>query len=163
MKKIILAGGCFWGVQAYYQKVKGITKTIVGYIDGLTERPSYEEVCDGSGHAEAVYIEYDEHIISLEKILKHFFRIIDPTQINCQGNDIGIQYRSAIYYFDEADRVSAEHFINSINGNYDQPIQTKVLLATTFYDAEAYHQKYLDKNPNGYCHINLNILKEDIE
>lgn len=163
MKKIILAGGCFWGIQAYYQRVKGITKTIAGYIDGLTERPSYEEVCDGSGHAEAVYLEYDESVIDLETILKHLFRVIDPTQINRQGNDFGVQYRSAIYYFEENQKTISDNYIESIKQNYKKPIQTKVLLATTFYDAEEYHQKYLDKNPSGYCHINLNLLKEDLE
>jgi methionine-S-sulfoxide reductase len=163
MKKITLAGGCFWGLEAYFQRVKGITKTVVGYIDGLTDNPNYDEVCDGSGHAEAVYMEYDEAIIDLNKILKHFFRIIEPTQINRQGNDIGIQYRSSIYYYDDSDRVISEKFIESIKTNYKKPIQTKVLMASKFYDAESFHQKYLDKNPNGYCHINLNLLKEEIE
>lgn len=163
MKKITLAGGCFWGVEAYFSRVKGVTKTVVGYIDGTTENPSYEEVCNGSGHAEAVYIEYDESVIDLNKILKHFFRIIDPTQRNRQGNDIGKQYRSAIYYYDKVDMEVAKQFIESVKGNYKKPIQTEVLLASTFYDAEEYHQKYLDKNPYGYCHIDLNLLKEDIE
>jgi len=163
MKKITLAGGCFWGVEAYFSRVKGITKTVVGYIDGTTENPSYEEVCNGSGHAEAVYIEYDESVIDLNKILKHFFRIIDPTQRNRQGNDIGKQYRSAIYYYDKEDMEVAKQFIESVKGNYKKPIQTEVLMASTFYDAEEYHQKYLDKNPYGYCHIDLNLLKEDIE
>lgn len=162
MKKITLAGGCFWGVEAYFQRVKGISKTIVGYMDGLTDDPSYKEVCNGSGHAEVVYIEYDESVITLEKILKHLFRIIDPTQVNRQGPDIGIQYRSAIYYYDEEDREKSEKYIDSIKAKYNSTIQTKVLKASTFYDAEEYHQKYLDKNPNGYCHINLNLLKEDI-
>ncbi len=163
MKKITLAGGCFWGLEAYFSRVKGIQKTIVGYIDGLSDDPSYEEVCDGSGHAEAVYIEYDELVISLGKILKHFFRIIDPTQINRQGNDIGIQYRSAIYYYEESERSVALKFLESVKQNYKKPIKTQVLLASTFYDAEQYHQKYLDKNPYGYCHIDLNLLKEDLQ
>lgn len=161
MKKIILAGGCFWGLEAYFQRVQGVTFTKVGYIDGLTDNPSYEEVCEGSGHAEAVYITYDESVIKLEKILKHLFRIIDPTQINRQGNDKGVQYRSAIYYFDDEDRIISENTIKSLQKDYQKPIQTKVLLATKFYDAETYHQKYIDKNPNGYCHINLNLLKEE--
>lgn len=162
MRKITLAGGCFWGIEAYFQRVKGITKTIVGYIDGLTENPSYKEVCSGSGHAEAVYIEYDESIINLKLILKHLFRVIDPTQINRQGNDLGMQYRTAIYYYEIKDKTIIENYIESIRKNYSKPIQTKVLLASKFYDAEAYHQKYLDKVPGGYCHINLNLLKEDI-
>ena len=163
MRKITLAGGCFWGVEAYFSRVKGIQKTVVGYIDGLSDDPSYEEVCDGSGHAEAVYIEYDEQTISLEVVLKHFFRIIDPTQINRQGNDIGVQYRSAIYCYNETDRTLATQFIDGQKSNYKKPIQTQVLMASTFYEAEEYHQKYLDKNPYGYCHIDLNLLKEDFE
>lgn len=163
MKKIVLAGGCFWGVEAYFQRVKGVTNTVAGYIDGLTVNPTYEEVCGGSGHAEAVYVEYDESIIELEKILKHFFRIIDPTEINRQGNDIGKQYRSAIYYYEEDDRRVIKDFIYKKRLDYDKPIQTKVLIATKFYDAESYHQKYLDKNPSGYCHIDLNLLKEELK
>ena len=163
MRKITLAGGCFWGVEAYFSRVKGIQKTVVGYIDGLSDDPSYEEVCDGSGHAEAVYIEYDEQTISLEVVLKHFFRIIDPTQINRQGNDIGVQYRSAIYCYNETDRTLATQFIDGQKSNYKKPIQTQVLMASTFYEAEEYHQKYLDKNPYGYCHIDLNLLKEEFE
>ncbi len=163
MKKIILAGGCFWGVEAYFSRVNGVKKTTVGYIDGISENPTYKEVCEGSGHAEAVLIEYEESIINLDLILKHFFRIIDPTQYNRQGHDIGKQYRSAIYYFTEQDRVFTEEFINSIKDHYKKPIQTKVLKAVTFFDAEEYHQKYLDKNPSGYCHIDLNLLKEELK
>lgn len=163
MKKITLAGGCFWGVEAYFQRVKGIQNTVVGYIDGLDDNPTYRDVCEGSGHAEAVYMEYDESIIDLPKILKHFFRIIDPTQVNRQGNDIGMQYRSGIYYYDDADREVCNKYIESIKNAYDKPIQTKVFKAPKFYEAELYHQKYLDRNPNGYCHINLNLLKEEIE
>ncbi|XMB72540.1 peptide-methionine (S)-S-oxide reductase MsrA [Mycoplasmatota bacterium WC30] len=163
MKKITLAGGCFWGIEAYFSKVKGISNTKTGYIDGYGLNPNYQDVCDGSGHAEAVYIEYDETVITLNKVLKHFFRIVDPTQINRQGNDIGIQYRSGIYYYDDHDKQIIDTFIENIKQDYNKPIQTKVLKATNFYDAEEYHQKYLEKNPSGYCHINLNLLKEEIE
>ncbi len=163
MKKITLAGGCFWGVEAYFQRVKGITKTVVGYIDGNGKNPSYAEVCSGSGHAEAVYIEYDENIIDLTSLLKHFFRIIDPTQINRQGNDIGMQYRSAIFTYEMEDMLVSSDFIKKIKGSYKKPIQTKVLPATTFYVAEEFHQKYLDKNPSGYCHVDLSLAKEDLE
>ncbi|MCK5732200.1 MAG: peptide-methionine (S)-S-oxide reductase MsrA, partial [Tenericutes bacterium] len=140
MKRITLAGGCFWGLEAYFQRVKGVLKTTAGYIDGLSENPTYKDVCDGSGHAEAVYLEYDENIIELNKILKHFFRIVDPTQINKQGNDIGKQYRSSIYYYDFEDSLTIEKYIESIKANYKKPIQTQVLIASTFYDAEEYHQ-----------------------
>jgi len=163
MKKIILAGGCFWGVEAYFTRVPGMTSTKVGYIDGRSDNPTYRDVCDGSGHAEAVYIEYDESVIELEKVLKHFFRIIDPTQINRQGYDIGKQYRSAIYCFTDVDLLFVKNFLESIRIDYLKPIQTKVLMANKFYDAEEYHQKYLDKNPSGYCHIDLNLLKEELK
>lgn len=163
MKKIILAGGCFWGVEAYFSRVKGVVNTKAGYIDGISDNPSYQEVCNGSGHAEAVYVEYDENIIDLNKILKHFFRIIDPTQRNRQGNDIGVQYRSAIYYFDDDERLFIESYIKELQKQYKKKIQTMVLRASKFYDAEEYHQKYLDKNPSGYCHVDLNLLKEAID
>ena len=163
MKRITLAGGCFWGLEAYFQRVKGVLKTTAGYIDGLSENPTYKDVCDGSGHAEAVYLEYDENIIELNKILKHFFRIVDPTQINKQGNDIGKQYRSSIYYYDFEDSLTIEKYIESIKANYKKPIQTQVLIASTFYDAEEYHQKYLDNNPNGYCHIDLSLLDKKLD
>lgn len=163
MEKIILAGGCFWGIEAYFQKVKGVLNTKVGYIDGLIENPTYEEVCNGSGHAEAVYIEYSENETNLIILLKHFFRIIDPTQIDRQGNDIGKQYRSAIFYFDNNSKKIINDYLLSIEKDYNKKIQTEVLQATKFYDAEEYHQKYLDKNPSGYCHINLNLLKEELK
>ncbi len=163
MKQIILAGGCFWGVEAYFSRVKGIHSTKVGYIDGASANPTYHDVCQGSGHAEAVLLEYDESSIDLNRILKHFFRIIDPTQYNRQGHDIGKQYRSAIYFSTLEDKQIALDFIESIRPNYEKPIRTVVVPATTFYEAEDYHQKYLDKNPSGYCHVDLNLLKEEIE
>jgi peptide-methionine (S)-S-oxide reductase len=160
MKKIILAGGCFWGVQAYYDKVKGVVKSEVGYIDGDYSNPTYEQVCNGSGHAEAVWIDYDEKIVTLNHLLKHFFQIIDPTQRNRQGNDIGKQYRSAIYFFEQTDEVIAKEYIEKIKNNYSKPILTQVLPAKKFYPAENYHQKYLKKNPCGYCHIDLDLVDE---
>lgn len=163
MKKIILAGGCFWGVEAYFSRVMGVKSTTVGYIDGSKPLPTYEDVSNGSGHAEAVYLEYDETIINLTQILKHFFRIIDPTEINKQGNDFGIQYRTAIYCFDKTDLEEVKHFIDSIRKNYKKTVQTKVFMKKPFYKAEEYHQKYLDKFPNGYCHIDLNLLKEKLK
>ncbi len=163
MKDIILAGGCFWGVEAYFQRVKGIKETKVGYIDGFTENPTYQEVCDGSGHAEAVYMRYDEEILTLPEILKHFFRIVDPTQVDRQGNDIGKQYRSAIYYVHDEDKEIIKSYLFSLRLFNDKKIATQLVKASTFFDAEEYHQKYLDKNPNGYCHVNLDLLKEDLK
>ncbi|MFA7561774.1 MAG: peptide-methionine (S)-S-oxide reductase MsrA [Candidatus Izemoplasmatales bacterium] len=160
MKEIILAGGCFWGMQAYYDKVIGVRETEVGYIDGDFPNPTYEQVCNGSNHAEACRVVYDEEIVSLTHLLNHFFTIIDPTTINRQGNDIGKQYRSAIFYNNEDDELLIKEYIKSISGKYQRPIRTEVKEATEFYPAEANHQKYLKKNPCGYCHIDLDLVDE---
>jgi peptide-methionine (S)-S-oxide reductase len=160
MKKIILAGGCFWGVQAYYDKVKGVLETETGYIDGDFPNPTYEQVCNGSNHAEAVRISYDESLVTLNHLLHHFFQIIDPTTINRQGNDIGRQYRTGIFYIDEEDNFIIDAYINKIKSKYQKPIRTEVKKASEFYPAETYHQKYLKKNPCGYCHIDLDLVDE---
>jgi len=160
MKKIFLAGGCFWGVQAYYDKVKGVSETEVGYIDGAFPNPTYEQVCNGSNHAEAVKIVYDETQVSLKHLLDHFFQIIDPTTINRQGNDVGKQYRTGIFYDSDEDLIYIQNYIETIKVNYSKPIRTEVKKASVFYPAEAYHQKYLKKNPCGYCHIDLSLVDE---
>lgn len=160
MKKIILAGGCFWGVQAYYDKVTGVKFTEVGYIDGDFSNPSYEQVCNGSNHAEAVLIEYDESQVSLKRLLDHFFQIIDPTQLNRQGPDIGRQYRTGIFYYTEEDYSFVKNYIESIKSKYSKPIRTEVKKVSEFFPAEKYHQKYLRNNPCGYCHIDLNLVDE---
>lgn len=158
MKKIYLAGGCFWGVQAYLDMKNGITKTVVGYANGNTLNPTYEDVCTNTtGYAETVYVEYDEKEISLEKVLEHFFKVIDPTSVNKQGGDCGTQYRTGIYYVDNNDIETINKFVENEQTKYDKKIVTEVEPLKNFYDAEEYHQKYLVKNPNGYCHINLNI------
>ncbi|MDA3931265.1 MAG: peptide-methionine (S)-S-oxide reductase MsrA [Tenericutes bacterium] len=158
MKKIVLAGGCFWGVQAYFDLVKGITKTTVGYIDGMMDNPTYQDVLNGSGHTEALYLEYDESVTSLSLIFEHYFNIIDPTSVNRQGNDIGLTYRTGIYCYDESDIDVAIKYIVSIRNQYVKEIVTTVKMSKDFTVAENYHQHYLDKNPNGYCHINLNKI-----
>jgi methionine-S-sulfoxide reductase len=160
MKNIILAGGCFWGVQAYYDKVKGVNQTEVGYIDGDFPNPTYEQVCQGSNHAEAVKIAYDETQVSLKHLLDHFFQIIDPTTINRQGNDIGRQYRTAIFFEDEEDFKFITNYIENVRNKYPKPIRTEVKKAPEFFPAETYHQKYLKKNPCGYCHIDLSLVDE---
>jgi len=161
MKKIIIAGGCFWGVEHYYKRLKGVINTEVGYTDGEKMNPAYEEVCADSGHVEAVYIEYNEEQISLEKICEHFFRIVDPTQWNRQGHDLGKQYRNGFFYFDEKDQSKIEKYLEKIKNRYHKPLQTFVLNARPFYNAETYHQDYLDKNPSGYCHVNMSLAKPD--
>lgn len=156
MKEIYLAGGCFWGVEAYYKRIDGVEDTEVGYANSRMESPSYKEVCTGrTDAAETVKIIYDEEKITLEEILKALFKVIDPTLINRQGPDIGSQYRSGIYYTDDGDRETIEDFIENVKGDYKMPIATEVMKLENFYEAEDYHQDYLDKNPDGYCHIKL--------
>lgn len=161
MKKIVLAGGCFWGAQAYFSQIEGVVITTVGYANGDFKNPTYEQVCnDNTGYAEACFIEYDEEIISLPKLLDAYWKIVDPTAVNRQGNDIGSQYRTGIYYYDEKD---LEIIVNSMKlqkSRYLKPIVTQVEILKNFYDAEKYHQRYLEKNPNGYCHIPKELLKK---
>ena len=161
MKKIILAGGCFWGIQAYFDKVNGVKNTEVGYIDGDFPNPTYEQVCNGSNHAEAVKIEYDDSQVTLNHLLDHFFQIIDPTTINRQGNDIGRQYRTGIFYDNQEDLDIVNQYLKKIQVNYKKTIRTEVKKAEEFYPAESYHQKYLKKNPCGYCHIDLDLVDEN--
>jgi len=162
MKKIVLAGGCFWGVEAYYKRVKGVTLTKTGYVNGKTVEVTYEELCKGdTGHVEACYIEYNENILPLRMVLNHLFRIIDPTSLNKQGGDVGTQYRTGIYYIDEEDKETINQYIEDQRKSYSKPIVVEVEPLKNFYDAEEYHQAYLEKNPSGYCHINFSLLKEE--
>lgn len=154
MKRIVLAGGCFWGVEAYFKRFDGILGTEVGYANGITEEPTYEDVCSGiTGHAEVVDIRYDEKVISLEDILEKFFSVIDPTILNRQGPDRGTQYRTGIYFIDCGDKEIINKFILEKQKKYEDLIVTEVYPLKYYYPAEEYHQKYLTKNPNGYCHI----------
>ncbi|RVU55472.1 peptide-methionine (R)-S-oxide reductase MsrB [Anaerosphaera multitolerans] len=158
-ERIVLGGGCFWGVEAYFMKMPGIVRTFVGYGNGDFLNPSYEQVCnENTNHVEAVFIEYNPEIIDLNHILKYFFKIIDPTSFNKQGNDIGSQYRSGIYYIDEKDKDIIERFIEREQLRYNNKIVTEVLPLKNLSVAEEYHQKYLEKNPGGYCHISFNSL-----
>ncbi|EJO5346949.1 peptide-methionine (S)-S-oxide reductase MsrA [Clostridium botulinum] len=156
MREIALAGGCFWGVEEYMSRIEGITETKVGYANGTKENPNYNEVCTGTtGHTEACYIKYDENVISLEEILNKFWTIIDPTVLNKQGNDRGTQYRTGIFYLDKKDLNVIMKSKSLEQKNYKKPIVTEVEKLNCFYEAEEYHQKYLKKNPGGYCHIPL--------
>ncbi len=162
MKKIVLGGGCFWGVDAYYSRLKGVISTRVGYAQGIDSNPTYKEVCTGDTlHTEVCEVTYDETVLSLDKILEHLFRFIEPTVLNRQGNDIGTQYRTGIYYLDSSDLPVIRNFIENEQTKYSDPIVTEVEALKEFFDAEEYHQKYLDKNPSGYCHVNLHLLNED--
>ncbi|XMB87349.1 peptide-methionine (S)-S-oxide reductase MsrA [Mycoplasmatota bacterium WC44] len=161
MKKIILAGGCFWGVEAYFKQLKGILTTKVGYIDGEYNDPSYDEVCSGMAtHAEAVEIFYDDTIITLPELLEHYFRIINPTSINRQGADEGHQYRTGIYFRGMEDLKIIIDFIKEEQKKYDEIIVVEVKTESYFSAAEEQHQDYLSKNPNGYCHVNLSLIDE---
>jgi peptide methionine sulfoxide reductase msrA/msrB len=152
----VLAGGCFWGVQDLLRKIPGVMDTEVGYAGGITENPVYDEVKKGkTGHAESVKITYDPKVISYDKILDFFFTLHNPTTPNQQGNDVGSQYRSVIFYADDAQKEAATKKIKEweASGKWKKPIVTEVVKATPFYSAESYHQDYLVKNPNGYtCH-----------
>ncbi|OGI89772.1 peptide-methionine (S)-S-oxide reductase [Candidatus Nomurabacteria bacterium RIFCSPLOWO2_01_FULL_40_15] len=151
-KKIILAGGCFWGLQDLIRKQPGVLKTRVGYTGGRVENPTYE---NHEGHAEAVEIEYDESVTSYKKLLDFFFQIHNPTTLNQQGNDHGTSYRSAIFYGNEEERKEAENFIEIVNKSkrWKDPVVTTLEPLEKFYLAEDYHQDYLIKNPGGYtCH-----------
>jgi len=158
MKKIALAGGCFWGIDEFFSRKEGVLHTKSGYSNGDIENPTYEQVCSGNtGHAETVYIEYDENQISLNEILDKFFKVIDPTTLNKQGNDRGTQYRTGIYFIDESDEALIQDFIKMKEPKYNKPIVVEVEPLRNFFDAEEYHQDYLKKNPRGYCHIDLSI------
>lgn len=161
MKTIILAGGCFWGMEAYYSRLKGVRSTQVGYTDGPDRQPTYKEVCQNSGHVEAILIAFDETVVPLSKILDHFVRIVDVTQVNRQMHDVGIQYRNAVFFTDSADEAPIRAYFEAYGRRLGKPIATYVKAATPFYPAEDYHQQYLDKNPGGYCHINLGLLRPE--
>lgn len=153
----LLAGGCFWGVEELFRQLPGVLKTSVGYTGGSTSNPTYEQVKKGNtGHAEAIQISFDPKIIRYEDLLKYFFRLHDPTTLNRQGNDIGTQYRSAIFYLNEEQKTVANQVKADVekSGRWKRPITTEITAAGPFYSAEDYHQKYLVKNPGGYtCHF----------
>lgn len=153
IKKIVLAGGCFWGLQDLIRREVGVVSTRVGYTGGVKVNPTYES---HEGHAEAVEISYDDSLTSYKKLLDFFFRVHNPTTLNQQGNDQGTAYRSAIFWADEAERQEAEGFIKLVNasGRWPDPVVTSLEPLGEFYLAEGYHQDYLRKNPGGYtCHF----------
>lgn len=155
MQKIIyFAGGCFWGVEKYFASVQGVLQTGVGYANGNTRNPSYEQVCHcDTGHAEAVKVVYDAGVVDLDFLLDLFFEIIDPTSVNRQGNDVGSQYRTGIYYVDESDREVIRQSLERLGLEYGRPLAVEAGPLKNYCPAEEYHQKYLHKNPGGYCHI----------
>lgn len=158
METIYLAGGCFWGMQRYFDQFEGVIRTEVGYANGPDKAPTYEEVCADSGHAETLKIEFDEQRITLESLLNRFFLVIDPLSVNRQGHDEGIQYRTGVWYTDEKQLPA----IRRVFGREEAKAGAKLAVAAeplrNFFSAEEYHQKYLEKNPGGYCHIPASFM-----
>ena len=153
MNTIYLAGGCFWGVQKYFDQFEGVAHTETGYANGPNQAPTYQEVCRNSGHAETVRIDYDENVISLTQLLEKYFLVIDPLSVNRQGEDTGIQYRTGIYYTQDAQLEEIRAVCAEEEKKAGQPLAVEVAPLANFFSAEEYHQKYLDKHPDGYCHI----------
>lgn len=161
IKEIVLAGGCFWGTEMYFKAIRGVVKTEVGYANGKTQNPTYEDVCHGNtGHAEVVKVIYDNQVISLPFLLSMYFEVIDPVAVNRQGNDVGIQYRTGIYYLDPTDEAVILKSVDQLRREYGVPLVIEVLPLKNYSSAEAYHQDYLIKNPGGYCHIGNREFKK---
>ena len=160
-KRIYLAGGCFWGTDHLMSLVDGVVKTVAGYANSTVPYPSYEQVCTGrTGAAETVEVVYDDTKVGLTELLSIYFRSIDPTTLNRQGNDVGTQYRTGIYYVDDADFPVIEAFVAAVQRRHDVPLAVEVAPLMNFYPAELYHQEYLYKNPQGYCHVDPALFKE---
>ncbi len=152
--KATFGAGCFWGVEAAFRKLDGVSATAVGYEGGKTENPTYKEVCtDRTGHAEVVEVDYDPEKVKFDSLLDLFWANHDPTTLNYQGPDYGTQYRSAIFYHDEAQRTAAEESKARWQAKFKKPIVTEIVPAQTFYMAEEYHQQYLEKRGLAHCHI----------
>lgn len=160
-REIYLAGGCFWGVEAYYKKINGIVATQVGYANGNGDETNYEIIKD-TGHAETVKIVYDDCVIHLAEILDRLYRAINPVSINRQGYDIGRQYRTGIFYTDDDSQKIAKLSLDILNENYNGKVAILLEKLNNFVPAEEYHQDYLEKNPDGYCHINLSKLEDKL-
>lgn len=157
MKTIYLAGGCFWGTEKYIDQIRGVRATEVGYANGASQSATYG---DGSGYTETVRVDYDPSLAPLTFLLREFYKAIDPTSIDRQGNDIGTEYRSGIYYTDPTDRPIIEASLASLQKDLSAPVAIETGPLKTYSPAEDYHQKYLQKNPGGYCHIPLNLFSQ---
>jgi methionine-S-sulfoxide reductase len=153
-QKALFAAGCFWGVQYYFDQVPGVVRTTAGYTGGHTKNPTYEEVCTHTtGHAEAVLVEFDPQQVSYDILLKQFFHMHDPTQLNRQGPDVGDSYRTAVFYFDEPQKQAAETAKRDAQAHFEKPIVTEITPTGPFYEAEDYHQKYAERTGRGMCHV----------
>ena len=161
MRSIYLAGGCFWGMQKFFDQFEGVLSTQVGYANGPDRAPTYQEVCRNSGHAETVRIDYDEGKLSLDKLLELYFLVIDPLSVNKQGGDEGIQYRTGVYYTNPDQLPMIQAAFEKEAAKVGAPLAVELLPLQNFFPAEEYHQKYLDKNPGGYCHIPQRMMHLD--
>ena len=160
MKSIYFAGGCFWGTEHFFKQINGVVDTEVGFANGETENPTYQEVyTDKTGFAETVHVVYDENIIDLKFLLNMFFKAIDPTSLNRQGHDEGTRYRTGVYYVSNDQLPIIEEVFNEQQKLTDNPIVVELLPLNNFYRAEDYHQDYLDKNPDGYCHLPVSLFE----
>ena len=159
-KDIYLAGGCFWGTEHYFKQIEGVVETSVGFANGHTASPTYKEVyTDTTGYAETVHVKYDPDVVSLKFLLQMFFKAIDPTSLNKQGHDEGTRYRTGIYYTDSEDLSVIEKVFAEEQKKYQQPLAVEKLPLVNYYTAEEYHQNYLDKNPDGYCHLPVSLFE----
>lgn len=159
-KEIYLAGGCFWGTEHFMSLVRGVESTEVGYANSIVPSPTYRQVCTGrTDAAETVKVVYDADSVSLPFLLDLYYKTIDPTSENRQGNDVGTQYRTGIYYTDDADRPVVEESLHRLSRQYVMPLAVEVERLRNFYPAEEYHQDYLDRNPGGYCHIDPSLFR----
>ena len=160
MKTIYLAGGCFWGTQHFIRQLRGVASTRVGYANGATERPTYEQVKhQHTGHAETVEVVYDETLLPTRELLSWYFMTIDPLSVNRQGEDVGVQYRTGIYFTDESLRPDVEAALAELERRVGAPLAVEHGPLLQFFDAEDYHQDYLIKNPTGYCHISRELME----
>ena len=163
LKKIYLTGGCFWGIEAYMERIYGVFDAVSGYANGNTKNPKYEDLLyNNSGHAETVEVTYDPSKVSLEKLLYDYLKVVDPTSLNKQGNDRGTQYRTGVYYTDESEKNLIQSVLENEQKKYTDKIVIEVLPLDNFTKAEEYHQNYLEKNPNGYCHIDLHAAEKNL-
>ena len=164
LQDIYYAGGCFWGVEEYFSRIPGVHEVSVGYANGKTEHPTYEDVCyRETGHAETVHVRYDPAAISLSTLTERFFAVVDPVSVNRQGNDAGVQYRTGIYYVRDEDKSVLAAVMREEAKKHSRPLAVELLPLSHYYLAEEYHQRYLKKNPGGYCHIDFSSLDNILE
>ena len=161
MHTIYFAAGCFWGAQKYFDRVPGVISTRVGYANGRTDQPTYEQVKhQHTGHAETVEVVFDPDLLDLDELISLYYKAIDPVAVNRQGEDIGEQYRTGIYYTDPADEKLIRDMLTELQKSFSEPLAVECEPLRQFFTAEEYHQKYLEKNPEGYCHLPLKLYEE---